>query len=68
MTGFSIGEVAKRAGLRASALRYYEQVGLIPPQLRVSGRRKGCEPQCQRTDRPTKARDHDSLPSAARGA
>jgi MerR family redox-sensitive transcriptional activator SoxR len=39
MTGFSIGEVAKRAGLRASALRYYEQVGLIPPQLRVSGRR-----------------------------
>lgn len=35
----SIGEVAKRTGLRPSALRYYEEVGLISPAARVSGRR-----------------------------
>lgn len=36
----SIGEVADRAGLRASALRYYEEVGLLTPADRVSGRRR----------------------------
>lgn len=36
----SIGEVAARAGLRTSALRYYERVGLIPPPERTSGRRR----------------------------
>ncbi len=36
----SIGEVAKRAGLRPSALRYYEEAGLISPAARVSGRRR----------------------------
>src|SRR5256885_3414633 len=40
MKGLSIGEVARRAGLRTSALRYYEQVGLIPPPPRASGRRQ----------------------------
>jgi len=35
----SIGEVAERAGVRPSALRYYEQVGLLPPAARVSGHR-----------------------------
>jgi len=40
MKGLSIGDVARRAGLRASALRYYEQVGLISPQPRASGRRQ----------------------------
>lgn len=35
----SIGEVAKRAGLRPSALRYYEEAGLLSPSHRVSGRR-----------------------------
>lgn len=39
MTGLSIGEVARRAGLRPSALRYYEQAGLLAPQLRAHGRR-----------------------------
>ena len=34
-----IGAVAKRAGLRVSALRYYEQAGLISPAQRVGGRR-----------------------------
>jgi MerR family redox-sensitive transcriptional activator SoxR len=40
MAGLSIGDVAARAGLRPSALRYYEQVGLLTPQIRVSGRRR----------------------------
>ncbi|HVL33090.1 MAG TPA: MerR family transcriptional regulator [Actinomycetota bacterium] len=35
----SIGEVAARGGIRPSALRYYEQAGLIPPPVRVAGRR-----------------------------
>jgi MerR family redox-sensitive transcriptional activator SoxR len=35
----SIGRVAKRAGLRPSALRYYESAGLIQPPRRVAGRR-----------------------------
>ena len=30
----SIGAVAKRVGFAVSALRYYEEVGLIPPALR----------------------------------
>lgn len=34
-----IGEVASRAGLRPSALRYYEEVGLVSPASRVGGRR-----------------------------
>jgi MerR family redox-sensitive transcriptional activator SoxR len=40
MSGLSIGEVAMRAGIRPSALRYYEQVGLIAPPLRMNGRRQ----------------------------
>jgi MerR family redox-sensitive transcriptional activator SoxR len=35
----TIGEVAKRAGLRTSAIRYYERLGLVPPPARNSGRR-----------------------------
>lgn len=36
----AIGEVARRAGIRASAIRYYEQAGLIPGPARVGGRRR----------------------------
>jgi len=36
----TIGEVARRVGLRTSALRYYEKVGLLPPAHRVSGQRR----------------------------
>jgi MerR family transcriptional regulator, redox-sensitive transcriptional activator SoxR len=36
----SIGEVASRAGVRPSALRYYEGVGLLPPPERANGRRR----------------------------
>jgi MerR family redox-sensitive transcriptional activator SoxR len=35
----TIGEVARRAGLRPSALRYYESAGLIPKPTRAGGRR-----------------------------
>ncbi|HTO77597.1 MAG TPA: MerR family transcriptional regulator [Thermoanaerobaculia bacterium] len=35
-----IGEVAERTGLAASAIRYYEQRGLIPRARRVGGRRQ----------------------------
>lgn len=34
-----IGELAAQVGLRPSALRYYEQVGLIPSPERVDGQR-----------------------------
>jgi MerR family redox-sensitive transcriptional activator SoxR len=34
-----IGEVAKRSRIPASALRYYEEIGLIPAPRRVSGQR-----------------------------
>jgi MerR family redox-sensitive transcriptional activator SoxR len=37
--GLSIGAVARRAGLRASALRYYESAGLLPSVQRAHGRR-----------------------------
>jgi MerR family redox-sensitive transcriptional activator SoxR len=35
----SIGQVAKRCGLTASAIRYYEKAGLLPKPIRVSRRR-----------------------------
>lgn len=38
--GLTIGEVASRAGLRSSALRYYERIGLLPEPERVGGQRR----------------------------
>ena len=35
----TIGQVAKQAGLRTSALRYYESIGLLQPAERKSGQR-----------------------------
>jgi MerR family transcriptional regulator, redox-sensitive transcriptional activator SoxR len=35
----TIGEVAKRSGLRTSAIRYYEKIGLLPKPARINGRR-----------------------------
>jgi MerR family redox-sensitive transcriptional activator SoxR len=35
-----IGEVARRAGIRASAIRYYESIGLLPEPERIAGRRR----------------------------
>jgi MerR family transcriptional regulator, redox-sensitive transcriptional activator SoxR len=39
-TLLSIGEVARRTGLRPSALRYYEESGILPAATRVSGQRR----------------------------
>jgi DNA-binding transcriptional MerR regulator len=36
----TIGELAHRAGVTTSALRYYEEVGLLPRPARVSGQRR----------------------------
>ena len=36
----SIGEIAEATGVPATALRYYEQIGLVPPPPRVGGRRR----------------------------
>jgi MerR family redox-sensitive transcriptional activator SoxR len=36
----TIGEVAKRTGLRASAIRFYESAGLLPKPVRSSGQRR----------------------------
>jgi len=39
MAELAIGEVARRAGLASSAIRYYESQGLIPRAARRGGRR-----------------------------
>jgi MerR family redox-sensitive transcriptional activator SoxR len=36
----TIGEVAREAGMRASRIRYYESVGVLPAPARVSGMRR----------------------------
>jgi DNA-binding transcriptional MerR regulator len=36
----TIGELARRAGVSTSALRYYEELGLLPPPARISGQRR----------------------------
>ena len=40
MAEMTIGELAKLVGLRPSALRYYESVGLLPKPRRISGQRR----------------------------
>ena len=40
MEGLGIGEVARRVGVRPSALRYYEGIGLLPRPERANGRRR----------------------------
>ncbi len=39
MTDFTIGEVSKRSGLSASAIRYYEAESIVPKPARRNGRR-----------------------------
>src|SRR6478735_9399062 len=40
MEELPIGEVARQAGIRPSALRYYESIGLMPAPKRVNGQRR----------------------------
>lgn len=39
MIFFRIGEIAKQADVAPSTIRYYEQIGLLPPVQRVNGKR-----------------------------
>ena len=34
---FSIGELSRRSGCKVQTIRYYEQIGLLPPARRTSG-------------------------------
>ena len=40
MKQWSISEIGRQVGLRASAIRYYEQIGILEPARRVSGQRR----------------------------
>src|SRR5205809_2575919 len=40
MANMTIGEVARRAGLQTSAIRYYETIGLLPKTQRIGGQRR----------------------------
>jgi MerR family redox-sensitive transcriptional activator SoxR len=40
MPQFCISEVARQVGLRPSAIRYYEQIGLLPPAERRGNQRR----------------------------
>jgi MerR family transcriptional regulator, redox-sensitive transcriptional activator SoxR len=35
-----IGEIARRAGIRSSAIRFYEKAGVLPPASRQNGQRR----------------------------
>ena len=37
---YTISEVANQVGFRPSAIRYYEQIGILPPPQRLSGQRR----------------------------
>jgi MerR family transcriptional regulator, redox-sensitive transcriptional activator SoxR len=36
----TIGEVARKTGLRSSAIRFYERAGVLPNPVRTSGQRR----------------------------
>ncbi len=38
--GFSIGEIAERTGLAVSAIRFYEEKGLVRPERNAAGQRR----------------------------
>jgi MerR family redox-sensitive transcriptional activator SoxR len=40
MAQWSISEIGRKVGLRTSAIRYYEQIGILEPAPRVSGQRR----------------------------
>jgi DNA-binding transcriptional MerR regulator len=55
---FTIEQVAERTGLTKRTLRYYEEVGLLPPTGRTEGNyRRYSEAEIQRLERIKKLRD-----------
>ena len=44
----TIGELARRAGVTTSTLRYYEELGLLPRPARISGQRRYPESAARR--------------------
>src|SRR5215208_2355171 len=44
----TIGEVARRTGVATSALRYWEELGLLPAPVRISGQRRYPESAVER--------------------
>jgi MerR family redox-sensitive transcriptional activator SoxR len=40
MSDLSISQVAREVGLRPSAIRYYEEIGILRPAPRVAGQRR----------------------------
>jgi DNA-binding transcriptional MerR regulator len=46
-TLLSIGELSERTGVAVTALRFYDQLGLVRPQRRASGQRRYAESAVQ---------------------
>jgi MerR family transcriptional regulator, redox-sensitive transcriptional activator SoxR len=40
MSQLTISEVARQVGLKPSAIRYYEELGILPSPERISGQRR----------------------------
>jgi DNA-binding transcriptional MerR regulator len=40
MGTLTIGDLSREAGVPATTLRYYEQIGLLPPPARLGGQRR----------------------------
>lgn len=57
MRSLTISQVARQFGLRPSALRYYEQIGILPVPNRVSGRRRYDQASLRRLAVIQRARD-----------
>jgi Cu(I)-responsive transcriptional regulator len=43
MSNLSIGDVARRTGVKVPTIRFYEQIGLLPPPPRTDGNRRRYE-------------------------
>ena len=61
MAQWSISEIGRKVGLRASAIRYYEQIGILEPARRVSGQRRYNETVLYRLAVVRRARRRDLL-------